>query len=374
VAPRSRRRGAGPPNIYDVAKLAKVSTATVSAVVNGQDKVEAGTRRRVQAAVKKLHYEPNLYASNLARGRTKLLGLIVSDVVNPFFSEIAQCIRQEAQTRNYEIALSSTQFSRADLVASVRRMIGLRVAGVAIMTTERSEQAVHLLRHYRLPAIFEDVGTVSHTISNVRIDYEGGIFRAVKYLVDLGHRRILFVRSYPTVSSEGTHFLSIRLRTQAFERAVLHFKPEGVQAFKVTCPGPGPKAGFQAMGEALSRYEFTAAIAIADPVALGALRYLQQRGYSVPRDISLVGFDNSYLCDYLTPSLTSVNIPRDKLGRMVVEQLVRQVEEQAPGAALPLETELIVRESATRPPSKRLNRIRTSGAVSGKRKAGDRSK
>lgn len=369
---RSTKKGATAPNIYDVAKLARVSTATVSAVVNGQDKVEAKTRRRVQAAISKLRYQPNLYASNLARGRTRLLGLIVSDVVNPFFSEIAQWIRQEAQARNYEIAISSTQFSRADLVAAVRRMIGLRVAGLAIMTTERSEQAVHLLRQYRLPAIFEDVGTVGNAISNVRIDYEGGIFRAVKYLVDLGHRKILFIRSYPTVTSEGTHFLSIRLRTEAFERAVLQFKPEGVQAFTVTCPGPGPKAGFRAMGEALDRYPLTAAIAIADPVALGALRQLQLRGYSVPRDVSLIGFDNSYLCEYLTPSLTSVNIPRDKLGRLVVEHLIRQVEEQAPGAALPLETELIVRESVTRPPAKPVRVPLSSKGVSSKRQAGDR--
>ncbi len=334
--------------IYDVAKVAGVSTATVSAVVNGQNTVEAKTRRRVLAAIKKLHYQPNLYASNLARGTTRLLGLIVSDIVNPFFAEIAQSIRQEAQARGYEVSVGSTQFSRDDLVAAVKRMIGLRVAGVAIMTTEMNPQILEILRQHRTPAVFEDVGTVSDTLSNIRIDYEGGIFKAVKYLVDLGHKRILFVRSYPDSQQQEAAFLSIRLRTLAFQKAVKQFKSEGIRPEIVTCPGPGPKAGQQAILRTLDQLKFTAAIAIADPVALGVLRGLQQRGVRVPEDVSLVGFDNSYLCEYLCPPLTSVNIPRNKLGKMVVDCLVRNVENKEPGRELLLETDLIVRESASR--------------------------
>lgn len=334
--------------IYDVARLAKVSTATVSAVVNGQNRVDPKTKRRVLAAIKKLHYQPNLYASNLARGATRLLGLIVSDLVNPFFAEIAQSIRREAMTCGYEVSVASTQFSRYDLASAVKRMIGMRVAGLAIMTTEMNSQVLEILRSHRIPAVFEDVGTVSETISNIRIDYAGGIFKAVKYLVDLGHKRILYVRSYPDSEQHERDYLSIRLRTMAFQRAVRHFRPEGVLPEVITCPGPGPKAGLEAIHKALDQLQFTAAIAIADPVALGVLRGLQQRGLEVPRDVSLVGFDNSYLCEYLHPPLTSVNIPRDRLGKMVVECLVSNVERKEPGRELLLGTDLIVRESATR--------------------------
>jgi DNA-binding LacI/PurR family transcriptional regulator len=334
--------------IYDVAKLAGVSTATVSAVVNGQNTVEARTRRRVLAAIKKLHYQPNLYASNLARGTTRLLGLIVSDIVNPFFGEIAQSIRQEALARGYEVSLASTQFSGQDLVLAVKRMIGMRVAGLAIMTTEMNAQILEILRNHRTPSVFEDVGTVSDTISNIRIDYEGGIFKAVKYLVDIGHKKILFVRSYPDTEQHESAFLSIRLRTSAFQEAVNKFRPDGIEGEIVTCPGPGPKAGQQAIHKAAEELKFTAAIAIADPVALGVLRGLQQRGLRVPEDVSLIGFDNSYLCEYLHPPLTSVNIPRNKLGRMVVDCLVRNVENKEPGRELALETDLIIRESTSR--------------------------
>jgi LacI family transcriptional regulator len=336
-------------SIYDVAKLAGISTATVSAVVNRQDKVEAKTRRRVLAAIKKLHYQPNLYARNLARGRTHLLGLIISDVVNPFFGELAQSIRLQAQARGYELSLASTQFSAEGLILAVKRMVGMRVMGLAIMTTEMSDQALEILRNSKTPTVFEDVGTVSETISNIRIDYEGGILKAMKYLVDLGHKRILFVRSYPDTAPQEPPFLSIRLRTEAFKNVARQFRSEGIESEIVSYSGPGPKAGQLAIHKALDTLpSFTAAIAIADTVALGVLRGLQQRGVRVPEDVSVVGFDNNYLCEYLYPPLTSVNIPCAKLGKMVVDCLVKTIEDREPGHELLLETELVVRESATR--------------------------
>jgi len=335
--------------IYDVAKLARVSTATVSMVVNGRDKVDPKTRRRVQAAIERLNYQPNLYASNLAKGRTRLLGLIVSDIVNPFFAEITQSVRQEAHARGYEVFLASTQFSGQELAGAVKRMMGMRVAGLAIMTTEMSADVLAQLRKNRTPAVFEDVGTVSETISNIRIDYEGGIFKAVKYLIDLGHKSLIFVRTEPDGSPQHSSFLSIAARTNAFQKAVNQFKMQGVQAEIVTCTGAGPKAGQQAIMKALDLpKKFTAAMAIADPVALGVLRGLQLRGVKVPGEISVVSFDNSYLCEYLTPSLTSIDIPRGKLGKMVVECLLGNIEDKHPGRELLLETNLVVRESATR--------------------------
>lgn len=336
-------------SIYDVAKHAGVSTATVSAVVNGQDKVEAKTRRRVLASVKKLHYQPNLYARNLARGQTHLLGLIISDVVNPFFGEVVQSIRLEAQARGYELSLASTQFSEEDLILAVQRMVGMRVMGLAIMTTETSSQVLEILQNSRTPTVFQDVGEVGEMISNIRIDYEGGILKAVKYLVDLGHQRIIFVRTYPDTARQEHPFLSIDLRTEAFKKVAKQFKSEGIEWEVITYSGPGPQAGQLAIHKALDTYPgFTGAIAIADPVALGVLRGLQQRGVRVPADVSVVGFDNNYLCEYLCPPLTSVNIPRSKLGKMVVECLIRNIEEKEPGQELLLETDLVVRESATR--------------------------
>ncbi|HZT68344.1 MAG TPA: LacI family DNA-binding transcriptional regulator [Terriglobia bacterium] len=337
-------------SIYDVAKLAKVSTATVSAVINGTDKVESKTRRRVLAAIERLHYQPNFYASNLAKSKMRLIGLIVSDILNPFFGEIAQSIRQEAESRGYEISLADTQFSRKELVSAVKRMVGMRVAGLAIMTTEMDSQVLEILRASRVPAVFEDVGTVDRTISNIRIDYEGGIYKAVKYLVDLGHKRILFVRTYPeNTTKDDLPLLSISLRTSAFQRVAKQLKQAGIEPQIVSHSGRGPKAGQEAIHKAIQHCKgFTAVIAIADPVALGVLRGLHQRRIRVPEEVSIVGFDNSYLCEYLCPALTSVDIPRSGLGKMVVDCLASNIEFKEPGRELILETNLVVRESATR--------------------------
>jgi len=343
-------------NIYQVAKLAKVSTATVSAVVNNQDVVEAKTRKRVLAAIKQLHYQPNLYASNLARGRTRLLGLVVSDIANPFFGELAHVIQQEALARGYEVLLATTDFSSKRLIASLKQMIGMRAAGVAIMTSEMQKQALELLRSHHAPAVFEDVGAADRHISNLRIDYEGGILKAVRYLVDLGHRNILFVKTYPVGDERGINFFSIRQRFEAFQAAIKSFKALGVSPQVVTYGGPGPVAGLGAIRKALTQSRFTAVVAIADPPALGILRGLREAGLSIPRDVSVIGFDNTYLCEYLNPPLTSVNIPRALVGRLVVETLLRMIENNEPGRELRVETELIVRESTAPPPNKRANK------------------
>jgi LacI family transcriptional regulator len=261
---------------------------------------------------------------------------------------VTQAIKQEASARGYEVSLASTQFSEQELMVAVKRMIGMRVAALAIMTTEMNTQVLEVLRTSRTPAVFEDVGTVGETISNIRIDYEGGIFKAVKYLVDLGHKRILFVESQPDVAPRVNPLLSINLRTKAFQNVVNQFKAQGIKSEIVNFPGPGPKAGEQAIYKALDHSaRFTAVIAIADPVALGVLHGLHKRGIQVPHQVSVVGFDNSYICEYLNPPLTSVDIPRAKLGKMLADCLVSNVEGKVAGRELVLETELVLRMSAS---------------------------
>jgi LacI family transcriptional regulator len=210
-------------------------------------------------------------------------------------------------------------------------------------------QVLEVLRSSRTPGVVEDVGTVGETISNIRIDYEGGIFKAVKYLVDLGHKRILFVESHPDAAPRPNPLFSINLRTMAFQKMVDKFKGQGIRSEIVSFVGPGPKVGEQAIYKALDQsLKFTAAIAIADPVALGVLHGLNNRGIQVPNQVSVVGFDNSYICEYLNPPLTSVDFPRGKLGKMVADCLVSNVEGKVAGRELVLETELVLRMSASR--------------------------
>ena len=332
--------------IGDVAKLAGVSTATVSAVINGVDTVKPKTKRRVLAAVEKLNYQPNLYARSLARGRSRMLGVIVSALDNRFFAEIAQIAETNALENGYQVLIASTQFSMERLRSAVRQMIGMRVDGLIIMTSEFDPDVLEMLRSRKVPVVFEDVGTVDPTTSNMRVDYEGGIQRAMRTLVEMGHTRILFVQSHLDVA-EWNQMLSIRLRAEAFHDAARQF-PE-VEASFLDAPGVLFEAGQAAAAEALNRFQFTGVIANCDPIALGLLHGFRRAGLQVPAEVSIIGFDDSPECEYTEPQLTSVRIPRDLIGRAAVETLRRMIENGQPGCEIRIPTELVMRESVVRP-------------------------
>jgi LacI family transcriptional regulator len=334
--------------IDDVAKLAGVSTATVSAVVNGQDVVKPKTRRRVLDAIRTLNYQPNLYARSLARGRSRMLGIVISDIVNPFFAEIAQVSQAEALVRGYQVLISSTQFSVDRLTEAVQHMIGMRVDGLIIMTSEMDEKMLDALRRRKTPVIFEDVGTVDKTTANLRIDYEGGIYRAVRFLVELGHERILFAENHPS-SVKAHQLLSHRLRADAFEAAVARFP--SVVASTLVCPGKAFQAGLEGANQAVRTRDFTGVVANADPLALGLLPGFRRTGKRVPEDVSVIGFDNSPPCEYTDPPLTSVSISCDAIGKAAVETLIGMIEEGKLGSEIHIPTDLVMRESAGRPPA-----------------------
>ncbi len=329
--------------IDDVARVAGVSTATVSAVINGQDIVKPKTRNNVLKAIEKLNYHPNLHARSLARGRSAILGVIVSDLSNPFFAEIAQAVQREALARSYRVLISATQFSVERLSDSVQHMIGMRVDGLVIMTSEMEDSIGASLRRKKIPAIFEDVGTVDKMTANLRIDYEGGISRAVNWLVELGHERILFAETYPEKVGRQK-FLSHRLRANAFRKAVSAFS--SVHASWIECPGDAFRAGVEGAAEALRNHDFTAVVVNADPVAFGLLRGFRDANRRVPEDISIVGFDDNPACEFTDPALTSVAISRQAIAASAVETLLGMIENDAPGSEIHIPTELVIRDSA----------------------------
>lgn len=332
--------------IDDVAKVAGVSTATVSAVINGQDIVKPRTRTKVLKAIQKLNYHPNFYARNLARGRSAMLGVIISDLSNPFFAEIAQAVQTEALVRKYQVLISATQFSVDRLADIVRHMIGMRVDGLVIMTSEMDDSIAESVHRRKIPAVFEDVGTVDKTTANLRIDYEGGISQAVNCLVRLGHERILFAETHPEIVGPR-NFLSHRLRADAFRKAIHAFS--NVNASWIDCPGPAFRAGIEGASEALRKHDFTAVIANADPVAFGLLRGFRTAEKKIPQDISIIGFDNSPACEFTDPPLTSVAISRQAIAASAVETLLEMIENDSPGCEIYIPTELVIRDSAASP-------------------------
>lgn len=333
--------------ILDVARLANVSLSTVSAVTNGKDIVSEDTKSRVLEAVARLNYRPSLYASNLARHRPRVLGLIVSDLLNPFFAETAQAFERECRKRSYQISLLETQFSSARLRASVHQMLGMRVAGIAVLTSEFDEESFATLKETEVSSVFLDVGAAGPHMGNIRVDTKSGMFEAVQHLVELGHRKILLVRNAIANEPEPS-LLTHQYRKQGFSEAIRWHRSQRVEGSVVVAPGRSAAAGLKGIRTALSTEEFTSVIAINDMLAMGVYRGLIEAGLRIPQDISVVGFDNTYVSEFMSPPMTTVHIPREELCKTAVEMLLEEAT-QPKGREVKIETKLVIRES-TAPP------------------------
>src|SRR5262249_23609374 len=180
-------------NLEQVARRARVSTATVSRVLNNASVVKTSTRARVIKAIEELKYHPNLHARNLAGGKSSTLGVMPSNMENPVFFHIYKTVESDAHARGYEVVVANTDYRSEQLVASVRLMIGRRVAGLAAIVSEMDPDLIDELTESRIPVVFYDVGAPRQNITNIRVNYRRGIEKVIDYLYGLGHRRLGFV-------------------------------------------------------------------------------------------------------------------------------------------------------------------------------------
>lgn len=330
------------PRIQDVAIQAEVSLGTVSAVLNGNGRVSEATRQKVRDAIANIGYSPDHYASNLARRQTKLIGVIVSNLQNPFFAETAQAMEEEAARFGYQISLMATNFSRDKHRAAVKQLLGARIAGLAVLTSEHDKTSRDLVLAHGVPAVFLDSGKPAGKVSVLRVDSFGGMRAAVEHLIHLGHRHLLFVRN--SQAEDGKSLLSHRLRDRGFTAAVQKFAGKNLETQTIDIPGHGADAGEEAIASS-GAVKFTAVIATTDLVAMGVYRALQARVVSIPRDVSVVGFDNTYFSRFMNPPLTSVDVSRQQISKIVMSALLDGKE----GRLFNLKTELVKRDSTRKP-------------------------
>jgi len=328
-------------NIHEVAKRARVSTATVSRAVNRIPSVNPKLAQRVWNAIKELGYYPNTQARALVSGRSRIFGLIVSELTNPFFPEIVQVFETIAVRHHYEILITSTMNDPEQMKTSVRRMIERRVEGVAVMTFGMEEALLENLQLRQIPLVFVDVGPRRRRVSNLRIDYLCGIRQAVQHVAALKHERIAFIT--------GPHALkSAMARKHAFVKATEEIgrdpEPDLIIEGNHTMEG-----GRGASGRLLERTKKPTAILCSnDMTAIGVMRRCYEDGISIPRDLSVVGFDDIRLAQFMLPSLTTVQMSQTDLARLAFDALLAEVEREEPlpeGSEYVLKTTLIPRES-----------------------------
>lgn len=298
--------------IRDVAKASGVSTATVSNVLNKTGKVGRDTRRVVLQAVRRMGYIPDVHARHLASRDRRTLGIIVSDIENPFFPEVVKGFETRARQFGYDVILSDTNYDPRRTREAADRMMEHKVRGVAIMTSEISVKLVHQLARRRIAVTFLDLAPARKYMSNLRIDYSSGVKQIVQHLYAQGHRRIAFVAGRPGLKSNT-------VRLEAYETCMrdLELEPGPI------LPGDLRYEGGLAAGLSIAKLSAlpTAVVAVNDLTAVGVVKGLLNSGLRVPEDISVTGFDNTRLAEYSNPSITTVDVHRETLGQMAAEAL-----------------------------------------------------
>ncbi|MGB8473377.1 MAG: LacI family DNA-binding transcriptional regulator [Candidatus Acidiferrum sp.] len=334
-------------DIRDVARRARVSTATVSRTVNQVASVDAQLAKRVWKAIAELGYYPNRQARALVSGRSRVFGLIVSEITNPFFPEIVQTFETLAVEQNYEILLTSTIHDPRRMELAVRRMIESRVDGVAILTFGMEDELLEHLRFRNLPLVFVDVGPKAPRVSNIRVDYAHGIRQAVQHLAAMRHEHI-------GVVTGPLKLRSALARKVAFEDSMreigLEVKPEFVVEGNHRLEGG--KLALQKLSKL--REKPTALLCSNDMTAIGVMRQAFDLGISVPQELSVIGFDDTRLADFMIPPLTTIQMSQTELATLAFNALLKEVKRETPspnGTEFVLKTQLILRNSTTFPSS-----------------------
>jgi len=328
------------PNIRDVAQKAGVSVATVSFVLNGTQKIRPETQRRVLSAVQELGYSPNATARNLAVGRSHILGVIVSDIRNPFFPEITAAFQVAAHLSDMEAIVMNTNYDEQQTRSSVNRLLALQVPGVAILTSEIDPSIIDTLARKEICAVYLDLGKVDHCISNITLDYEHGISAALNHVRELGHTRIGFIGGAPQLPSA-------QRRKQAFLAGV---EKMGAIETKTVDSDFTVQGGYVAASKLLAGFPATAIIAANDLMAIGAMHCVYDRKMHVPADVSVLGFDNISFAQHTQPPLTTVAVPRSEIGRVAFQAIWAMMSDPARmGDEHRISTSLVVRDSAAPP-------------------------
>jgi DNA-binding LacI/PurR family transcriptional regulator len=329
-------------NIREVAARARLSTATVSRTINQSGLVRPRTAEKVWRAIRELGYYTNTQARTLVSGKSRMFGLIISDIVNPFFPELVKSFEFAAIHHGYEVIVANTDYNSDRMEVCVRRMIERQVDGVAIMTSEMTSHLFDELSHRRLPIVVLDMGKAKPLITDITVDYNKGIVEAVKHIVGLGHERIGFISGPLTLKSARTRrsaFLKCMVACGISDR--LRTVIEGDHKID---------GGAIAMTKLLSlAHPPTAVLTSNDLTAIGVLRAIDRAGLRVPEDISVVGFDDIELSQSTHPPLTTIRLSRDELGRTAFDALYQTVKGLRHTAQqIHISTSLVLRESTAR--------------------------
>lgn len=332
--------------LRDVAKKAKVSITTVSRVINNPNKVSTDTRERVQKVMRLLDYKPSRVAQRLrgTKGKSKLLGLIIPDIQNPFYSDIVRGVEDVAYGNNYAVILcnSDENPNKEEFYLNVLRSES--VDGMIFPPIRQYGKVVEEVIDFGIPLICVDRKYKKRQVDTVVVNNEKGAFSAVSYLLEKGHKRIALITSV-------SKFSSFQERHEGYRKALKDYDIiYDEKLVKEADPRSSEDAREITLNFLKSENPPTALFVTNNLMCLGALDAIKKQNFKIPDDISLVMFDDMPWAKVITPSITAVKQPGYEIGRRAGELFFQRVEDpKREVVEVMMETELIIRESTNQP-------------------------
>lgn len=340
--------------MIDVARLAAVSIATVSAVVNNKGGVSDERTRRVQEAMQALDYHPDHVARSLKVGRTHVVGMVVPDITNPFYTEVVSGLETEALQNGYSLILCNSGEDPQREQHQLNTLFSRRVDGLVLACTDWSAAYDQLIRR-RFPLVFVDRVPVGYTRAAVTTDNVAATYEATRHLIELGHTRIAIITGRLRFSNGIDRVEGFR---KAMQEAHIPVREEYFCRgdFQI---GSGYRSGLELMHLAEPP---TAILACNNKMTLGLLRAIGELRVVCPEQVSILGFDDFEWAANVSPKLTTVAQPMHEIGRQAMKMLLSRLKSSADGSdgasdaqtdsLVMLKAELCIRESTAAPPKR----------------------
>lgn len=327
-----------------VAEKARVSTTTVSHVINNTRVVSEDARERVLAVINELRYIPSAVARSLKNDKTHTLGMMIPNNSNPYFAEIIQGIEDESFKLGYNIILCNSYDDPKKQTAYTRVLMEKRIDGLILVSSGSDEELNQLLNDEGIPKVLVDREVPGLIADFIEADHEQGGYLATKYLIDLGHRNIACVAGPQNLllSSDRVHGYR-----RALQEAGIPLRDEFLTYSDFTSEG-----GFNAMQQLLALPQRPSAIFLSnDLMAIGGLCAAQQAGVRIPEQLSIMGYDDIALASFSTPRLTTIAQPKYEIGVLTAQVMVARIRNaELPWRREMLQTKLVIRQS-TAPPA-----------------------
>lgn len=337
AATRLRGKRTTPRTMREVAKRAGVSLATVSRVLSNTQYISPETRQRVLDVVREFNYYKNVHARRLATGRSDLFGLVISEIANPYFPEIIRGFQASAWNRGFDVLLCNTEYDPDRTNALMRKLIESDVRGVAIATASLDPNLASELADAGVGVVFCNAGPAGKLVSNISIEYQNGIAKAIAHVAELGHHRSA------VIAGPGVNRTAATIK----QALVSGLSERGLTPLAVIESNYRVDSGASAVRELLSQKEIPTVIFCgSDLIAMGAMTALEEAGVRVPEDVSVIGIDDIFFAFLARPPLTTISVPREQLGVLAFEALDKMLKlKRQGGSSYTLETDLVIRKS-----------------------------